>query len=872
MSDRAPAPPGEEAQRRWRRLDALLGEIIELEGEHGGLAAQRRLDEACAEAPDLATDLRRQFALLRDAQESFLAPPDVPTRLAFERAALGVGEISPGTVIGSCTVRRQIGAGGMAVVYEAEQRGTQRTVAVKLIRPGIASADLIRRFALEAEILGRLDHPGIATIHEAGTTDIGGGVQPYFIMEFIRGVRVDEWARECPRSVEERLRMLARISEAIHHAHQKGVIHRDLKPANVLVQEDGGPKILDFGVARLTGVAPEETTYTRAGSIVGTLAYLSPEQARGETTHIDTRSDVYALGVMGYELLAGRLPCATESRVIHEIVKAICEEAPPRLSAIDHELTGDVETIIGKALEKDAARRYQSASDLAADILRYLAHEPIAARPASLGYQAMKFARRHRILVGSSAVVLVSLIVATTTSIVGLRRALQAQAMRERTLDFIERDFFGVLDPSVWPSPNRRSAPMRRGVDETLSVSRLLASAGPRIDSAFSAEPEARRTLHRMFGDASLGLRDLEGAAGHYGSALALLGETGESDEAMVRERLQLQTKLARLQIAGERFTEARSILAPVLAEQRERFGDRDLDTLHVRHQLAVVAEKLGDPRLAESEYRAILDAAPDDARELRMSVHTSLGGVLFGPEETRPQCREQYEAVARLAGESDWRRMSADWSLAIVLAPMDPAAAERHYLAAIEFGREHLGPAHDRTRSVEDSYAAFLRTREGRAGDLERLYREQVASRFAGDSVAVHNLGVFYRQAGDLAEADLWARLAVALRENDSRGLAHELPFSLESLALLSLARGEVDAAAQLISRAREAFSRSTGKREGVEERLMVTAAEIHLARGESEAARALLAEVGERLDSGAGMDSAQRRRWAALNEMAGE
>ena len=252
------------------------------------------------------------------------------------------------------------------------------------------------RFEKEAQALGRLQHPGIAQIYEAGTAETGWGLQPYFAMEFIRGKTLREYVRDRHLTTAQRLDLMALVSEAVHHAHQRGLIHRDLKPGNIIVDETGQPKILDFGVARVTDSDMQATRQTDVGQLVGTLAYMSPEQVLADPNLLDTRSDVYALGVILYELLAGRLPYDINFTKIHEAVQTIRDADPVPLRSIQRNYRGDIETIVAKALEKDKNRRYASAADLAADIRRHLANQPIMARPASVGYKLQKFFGRHK--------------------------------------------------------------------------------------------------------------------------------------------------------------------------------------------------------------------------------------------------------------------------------------------------------------------------------------------------------------------------------------------------------------------------------------------------------------------------------------------
>ena len=338
------------------------------------------------------------------------------------------GLLAPGAKFGRYTIVRPIGAGGMGAVYEATQESPRRSVALKVIR-GTLSAQLLRRFEHESQVLGRLQHPGIAQVYEAGSvTDDRGEVVPFFAMELIKGVPLTEYAAQKNLGTRERLELVARICDAVYHAHQKGVIHRDLKPGNILVDESGQPKILDFGVARATDSDIQQTTMqTDIGQLIGTVPYMSPEQVSGDPNDLDTRSDVYALGVIAYELLAGRLPYDLQKKMIHEAVRVIREEDPTRLSSINRTLRGDIETIVAKALEKDKQRRYQSAEALGSDIRRYLKDEPITARPASTWYQAGKFARRNKVLVGGVAATFAVLVAGIIGVSLMLQRALEAE-------------------------------------------------------------------------------------------------------------------------------------------------------------------------------------------------------------------------------------------------------------------------------------------------------------------------------------------------------------------------------------------------------------------------------------------------------------
>lgn len=304
--------------------------------------------------------------------------------------------------IGAYVIRRRLGEGGMGLVYEGEQKTPRRPVAIKVVRGGNTADEYrVRLFQREVQTLGRLRHPAIAAIYEAGQTQDG---QHFFAMELVRGVPLTDFVRDHHMPRAGRLKLFCRICEAINYAHQRGVVHRDLKPTNILVGPEGDPKILDFGLARMSDAEGTVSTMTDVGRLMGTLPYMSPEEARGNVDEIDTRADVYSLGVILYELLTDRLPLTVRRAALGEAVRVICEELPQKPSSFDRTLRGDLDTITLKALEKEPARRYQSAAMLADDLERHLADQPILARRSSGFYQLRKFLVRHRLIVFFMAV------------------------------------------------------------------------------------------------------------------------------------------------------------------------------------------------------------------------------------------------------------------------------------------------------------------------------------------------------------------------------------------------------------------------------------------------------------------------------------
>ncbi|MBC7772394.1 MAG: protein kinase [Pyrinomonadaceae bacterium] len=395
-------------------------------------------------------ELRQEVESLLSAHEAATGVLDIPQPLTqgLMKQISGLMHTDDAAVpasgkIGAYIVHKVLGSGGMGVVYLAEQERPRRTVALKVIRRGLATPSLLRRFEHEAEILGRLQHPGIAQIYEAGVADYGYGPQPFIAMEYIDGRPLLDFADANRLGTRERLALVARTCDALQHAHQRGVIHRDLKPANILVRNEdttvpgtkagqrpdtgrlslmtgvGEPKILDFGVARIADGRQHATTLrTSVGQLIGTLAYMSPEQLGLDTNDVDTRSDVYSLGVVLYQLLTGKLPYDVSSRALPEAVRMIKDDQPTKLSQINKTFRGDLDTIVSKALEKDKNRRYQSAAELGADILRFLAGEPIAAKRDSSMYFLRKQIVRYRGIVAAATVAVLTFLAFAINAIV----------------------------------------------------------------------------------------------------------------------------------------------------------------------------------------------------------------------------------------------------------------------------------------------------------------------------------------------------------------------------------------------------------------------------------------------------------------------
>ncbi len=417
----------------WHRVQEVFDSVVERpQAERAALLA-----EACGDDAELRAEVESLLACSDQTPADFMRPPEPPPGIRPPAVPEGPDPLI-GQNIGGYRIKAVIAAGGMGTVYEAEQEQPRRIVALKVMNRCVASRLALRRFQFESQILAHLRHPNIAQVYEAGmhggqegTVAVGEGRDrnlgpayqgvPYFAMEYIPDARtITRFAEENRLDTRDRLRLFAKVCDAVHHGHQKGIIHRDLKPANILVDAAGEPKVIDFGVARATDSDIAVTTLrTDVGQLIGTLQYMSPEQCDADPHEIDIRSDVYSLGVVLYELLTGELPYEATGSTIVQAAQIIKEHSPRSFSSINRKLRGDVETIVLKALEKDREKRYQSAAGFAQDIRRYLNREPIEARPATKWTRAVRWVARHPLVsaavvtvLGTAAITLVAILIA----------------------------------------------------------------------------------------------------------------------------------------------------------------------------------------------------------------------------------------------------------------------------------------------------------------------------------------------------------------------------------------------------------------------------------------------------------------------------
>ena len=533
----------------FQRLEELFHLLVDQPPEE----RDERLEELAEQEPELVAELRRMLTADR-AQTVALGSSDSAGSLPDQESVEQPAAIGPYRIV------RRIGTGGMGVVYEGEQvEPIARRVAIKLVKSGIDSRELLRRFEIERKMLARLEHEGIARVFETGAT----GGRPWFAMEYVDGRPITDYADQEKLDTDQRLRLFSDVCQAIQHAHQRGVIHRDLKPTNILVTErEGRPqiKVIDFGIAK--ALDPEEdaqTLFTRAGQIIGTPEYMSPEQAGFGSAQIDTRSDVYSLGVILYELLVGRLPIDSKQlrKAGHDAMRRlICEIETPKpssqleatlpsslqaaesrrasLASLRRALRGELDWIVLRAMAKDPERRYGSPRELAADLERHLTGQAIEAGPPNFGYRARKFVRRYRIPLSFVAVGVTALLVTTLVSLVALQRtrAAEAAARVEATTANRVTDFLVELFESNAPGPADSAS---------LSARDILNRGAARIEDELSNEPVIKARLLETLGH-------IYGRLGQFDDAQRLLRQGLElNEQTLGRDHPSVASSLHRL-------------------------------------------------------------------------------------------------------------------------------------------------------------------------------------------------------------------------------------------------------------------------------------------------------------------------------------
>jgi eukaryotic-like serine/threonine-protein kinase len=779
------------------------------------------LDEACSGDSGLR---QRIEELLRASEEAgvFLQNPaaDRPGPGGTLRLELTPAE-KPGDKISRYKLLQQIGEGGCGVVYMAEQtEPVHRRVALKVIKLGMDTKQVIARFEAERQAVTLMDHPNIAKVLDAGATETG---RPYFVMELVRGIKITDYCDQNNLSTRERLDLFIQVCQAIQHAHQKGIIHRDIKPSNILVTVNDGvpvPKVIDFGIAKATqGRLTDKTLFTAFEQFIGTPAYMSPEQAVMTSLDIDTRSDIYSLGVLLYELLTGKTPFDANALLqagLDAMRRMIREVEPPKPSArlstmldaerattasqrqteppkLIHLLKGDLDWIVMKCLEKERSRRYETANGLAADIKRHLNTEPVLARPPSKFYEFQKSVRRHKFGFAAAAALFMvlagGLLVSTreaTRANREARRALQAEAVAKERL--AESQAVSKFMMGVFQSPD----PTRDG--HTITVAETLNRAATNLDRDLGAQPALRAQLQDT-------LCGTYCALGLYREAIPLeeklydyyLKNLGAENSYTLREMGNLAvsyTSVGRkeeaLKLSEQFLTLDRKVLGPentntlmamsILANSYWVYGRRD-EALKLREQALALNRKVRGPEHPDT-LRAITDLAvsydsagrEEEALKLREQV-LALDRKVFGPEH--PDTLLTMENLA-VSYDSAGRKEEALKLLEEVLAS----------------DRKVLGPEHPDTLSVMENLAgSYWGT--GRKDEALKLLEQVLASesKVLGpenpDTLwAMENLARSYAEAGRQEEAFRLHEQALAL---DRKVLGPEHPDTLEVINQLA-------------------------------------------------------------------------------------
>jgi tetratricopeptide (TPR) repeat protein len=567
-----------------------------------------------------------------------------------------------------------------------------------------------------------------------------------------------------------RLELLARVCDAVQHAHQHGVIHRDLKPANILIDESGQPKILDFGVARAIDADMRTITmHTDTDQLIGTLPYMSPEQVSGDSRQVDTRSDVYALGVILYQLLSARLPHDLRNRSIPEAARIIQDEEPSRLSSFGTGLRGDIETIVAKASEKEKDRRYQSATELAADLRRYLRDEPIVARPPSKLYHLGKFAKRNKGLVAGSVVAFVALIIGLIGTTWGM---FEASDQRDRAIAVSEEaqavnEFLQEMLLSADPRQVKKSEVLVRDV---------LGAAVREIErGGLKGHPEIEADIHTTLGKAYIGLGLFAEAEPHLRTALETQRRLAGDEHIAVADCL---NNLAELHYYTGEYDEAEPLLWEALVIARKTAGSDGTSVAPILNNLGKSLFQRGDYMGAEPLFREALaiqrSLFGDESVEVAMVLHNlaELERRVAGYDEAEHLIRKVLTIRRNLLGDKHPDVAASLNSLALILRQKgDYAGAEALYREALELNRELLGDEHPEVATNLHNLAMLLH-RQGDYAEAEPLYREALAIRRRvldedHPSVAstLNGLGGLLASKGDYAAAEPLYREALVMR-----------------------------------------------------------------------------------------------------------
>ncbi|ANM30245.1 hypothetical protein ABI59_12615 [Acidobacteria bacterium Mor1] len=740
----------------------LLEDLVAQVAEDATLTGDRSDFEATS-----GRTLRDMLMQLHGSSESDVYDPSSSTTILFP----GMEAHKEGSKVGHYRIVRRIGEGGMGVVYEAEQQDPRRRVAVKVLRGGAeANRKRIRMFRREAQALGRLDHTGIARVHEAGVTK---GGEHFFAMELVEGPTLSEWlnersAVESRAELEERLELFRGIVQPVSYAHQRGVIHRDIKPSNIVVAAEG-VKVLDFGLARIVdGDMGKTTLRTSAAEIQGTLPYMSPEQVRGENDEIDVRSDVYSLGVLLYELLSCARPLDLKSKSLPEMARAICEQPPAPLDA--RAVDDDVRTIVAKALRKDPAERYQSAAALLEDIDRFLTNQPILARPPSSLYELRKLVQRHRgtfTLALASAVLVVGLALAAAFQSVTASRERDRANREAAASEQVSRFLIELFEKS---DPNEADG-------GELTARDLLDQGKVRIEQELSDQPLVRARLLATMGASYRALGDFDSAEAEIREALRIRQELLPEGHPDIGESL---TDVAGMHRVRHDYAKAAEIYEQALPILEAAYGPDDVRLGPAINGLAIAKRHLEQRDEAEALYERVLEIRERELGPMHPDVAETLGNlaVLVGVSGDRERARGLHERALAIReeyyGPNHPRVAASLHNLGTFLAKGDDdAAGEEMYRRAMEIREKTLGPNHPELGLSVTNLAINL-NKQGRYRDslpvIERalrIWRNSLGEGNPRYAWAVLQRGVSRMELGELEPALTDFETSLAVREH---------------------------------------------------------------------------------------------------------
>jgi non-specific serine/threonine protein kinase/serine/threonine-protein kinase len=789
-------------------LKAIFSGALELDSPAD---RDRYLAEVCGDRAELRNEVESLLKALGDAGD-FLERPVAQPTAAVEPPA--PGEAS-GTLIGPYKLLERIGEGGMGEVWMAEQREPiQRMVALKIIKAGMDTKQVVARFEAERQALALMDHPNIAKVFDAGATESG---RPYFVMELVKGTPITTYCDNNRLTLRERLELFLPVCQAIQHAHQKGIIHRDIKPSNVLIAPYDGrpvPKMIDFGVAKAIGQRlTERTLYTGFGSVVGTLEFMSPEQAELNNQDIDTRSDIYSLGVLLYELLTGTTPLSHE-RVTHaaftEMLRAIREEEPPKPSTrltdsketlvsiandrhteparLPKLVKGELDWIVMKCLEKDRTRRYETASSLAHDLERYLGGDPVEAGPPSALYRLRKFARKHRAsLVAAGAFVLL-LAVASAVSTSLAIRATRAESESRDAQNQVTKELSRALGAEKQASAEKANAQALlrflladvleqadpyHEPDRDLKVRTLVDRAAGRLEANEAIPPLVQAAIGQTIGRIYLGLGDLRKAEAHLTQAYQVLQEHAGEDHA---DTLDAGYHLALLYYFQSDYAKAESLYLRVVEGRRRLLGDGDPATLQVLSDLGRLYVWRDEPERAEPLLIEGLQASrafsDRDLETLSLMHGLAITYTFLGryPEALEFADKALKGRRAILGDKHPDTLNTAAMRAALDRRMGRLREGEERISEVCRLRHEVLGELHPQTMA-SDMQLALVYLAEGKRTDAEPLLRSfrEKADRQPGRVHPTHiwgmsELGIALLRQGDFAEASSFLHLYLEL------------------------------------------------------------------------------------------------------------